>query len=99
MRTSSVEEWWNVCVRPFLLLVKGVKGGPFRENLFEEERFLIPKVNPRGKRKNRIQSNCITSGVSCFICAGGVVVWCLALKSLVSTLQVLTPRFRTDQCQ
>ena len=44
MRTSSVEEWWNVCGRPFPLLVKGVKGVPFRENLFEEERFLIPKV-------------------------------------------------------
>lgn len=43
MRTSSAEEWWNVCGRRFPLLVKGVKGVPFRENLFEEERFSSPK--------------------------------------------------------
>ena len=78
MRTSSAEEWWNVCGRRFPLLVKGVKGVPFRENLFEEERFsmfFIPKVNPYGKRKNRIleQLYHFRSGISCFICAAGLV--------------------------
>lgn len=41
--------------------------------------FFIPKVNPCGKRKNRIleQLYHFRSGISCFICAAGLV-WCLA---------------------